>query len=239
MSITAVASAKGGVGKSSFCAGVGNMLASHGKKVLLCDMDIGVRSLDLLLKVAEKTVYNWGDIILGNCERNKAVTEVRSNLSLLAAPLKLCEGYTSDAFKNMIESFRKEYDFIILDSPAGIESGFLLSVKSADMCIVVSTPDPISIRAASFAAENIKENGIEDVRLVVNRFNKKAKNNVCIDDVIDTVSARLLGIVPESEEIGGVANGEKMPYDCKGNLAYLRISERLSGENVKLKMKNL
>ena len=238
MSSIIVASAKGGVGKSTFCAGVGNMLAINGKKTLLVDMDIGVRSLDLLLGVAEKTVYNWGDIVRGNCDRKTAVINIRKNLSLLAAPMAY-EDYSAEKFSEIMRQFGKEYDFVIFDSPAGLESGFKLAAANAEMCIIAATPDKISIRAASAAAQSARKCGIDELRLVINRFDKKTHGKINADDIIDTVGARLLGIIPESAEIGGTVNGHTLKYNSSGALAFLRISERLCGEDVPLVIKNL
>ena len=134
---------------------------------------------------------------------------------------------------------KKDFDFIFLDSPAGLESGFKLSLCACDGCVVISTPDSISIRAASYACENVRKAGVENVRLVVNKFNKKLHKKINVDEVIDLVGARLLGIIPDSYEIYTSASGGKIPYDCKGNMALLRISKRLSGENIPFRAKNL
>lgn len=239
MSIYTVVSAKGGVGKSTFCCGVGKMLALHGQNVLLVDMDIGVRSLDILLGVAEKTVYNWGDVLKDNCEYRKAVIEVSKGLFLLPAPIDFDEGYTAQAFKDMLESLRKDFDFIILDAPAGLESGFKLCGAAADCCVVISTPDSISIRAATCAAQGMRSMGIKNIRLVVNKFSKKIHKNVNVDEFIDTVGARFLGVIPDSNEVYLSVNGEKIPYNSKGNQAFLRISQRIEGKNVPFRVKNL
>lgn len=239
MNIITVASAKGGVGKSTFCCGVGNVLALNGKRVLLVDMDIGVRSLDILLGVSEKTVYNWGDIINGNCDYRRAVIETSKELYLLPAPMGFNDEYTPEAFDEMIESMKKDFDFIILDAPAGLESGFRLAVSASKQCIIVSTPEATSIRAASYASQNVKGLGVDDVRLVVNRFNKKIHKNIDVDDIIDNVGARLVGIIPDSSEIYGGASYNKIPFDCKGNQAFVRIAKRLCGQNIPFKSKYL
>ncbi len=239
MKIITVASAKGGVGKSTFCCGIGKMLSVHNKRTLLVDMDIGVRSLDILLDVAEKTVYNWGDIIKGNCDYRKAVIETSKELYLLPAPIDFNGAYTEEAFKNMIETFSKDFDYIILDAPAGLESGFKLAVSAADSCVIISTPDNISIRAATYASQNMRQYGVKDIRLVINRFNKKIHKKIDVDNLIDTITARLLGIIPESDEIYGTVNGGKIPYDSKGNQAFLRISRRIQGENVPFRANKL
>ncbi len=239
MSTIMVASAKGGVGKSTLCVGLGRIFAEKGHKTLLVDMDIGVRSLDLLLNVAEKTVYNWGDVILENCDPLKALIGITSNLSLLPAPLSLSEEYTAESVKKLVECYKDKFEIIILDAPTGVESGFKLSLKASEKCIIVSTPDPVSIRAASGAVSLVRKNGIGDVRLVLNRFDKKQHRTICVDDVVDSVTARFLGIVPESNDIALTAIGEELPYDSKGNMAYLRIAKRILGENIPFRIKNI
>ncbi len=239
MAVIMVASAKGGVGKSSLCVGLGNVLSEQGKKVLLVDMDIGVRSLDLLLNVAEKTVYNWGDVLLNNCDPNKAIISVSKNLALLPAPISLNDDFNADLMKNLIETYKNHFEFIILDSPAGVETGFKLSLKCAEQCLIVSTPDPVSVRAASNASDFVRKSGVEDIRLIINRFDKKQHKFICVDDIIDNISARFLGIIPESKDIALTAIGEELPYDSKGNMAYLRIAKRLMGENIPFRIKNI
>ncbi len=239
MKIISVASAKGGVGKSTFCYGVGKLLALHGKRTLLVDMDIGVRSLDILLGVSEKTVYNWGDIIKGNCDYRKAVIEAMNGLYLLPAPIDFDESYTPEKFAEALKVFEKDFDYIFLDAPAGLESGFNLACKTADSCIIISTPDAISIRAATYAARDVRKAGISNVRLVINKFNKKIHKSINIDEFIDSVGARFLGVIPESQDIYGSVEGRKIPYESKGNQALLRISKRICGENIPFRPKNL
>ena len=239
MKIITVASAKGGVGKSTFCCSMGKIFASIGKRVLLVDMDIGVGSLDILLGVSEKVVYNWGDVLKGNCDYRKAVTEASNEVFLLPAPIDFSSDFTVEAFGDMLNKIKKDFDFIILDAPAGLESGFQLAAGVSDSCVVISTPDAVSIRAASYAAQNMKKSGVEDIRLVINKFNKKIHKNIDVDEFIDTVNARLLGIIPDSLEVYNSVNGKKVPYDCKGNQAFLRISKRIVGENVPFRVKLL
>lgn len=239
MKIITVASAKGGVGKSTFCCGAGKMLSVQGKRVLLVDMDIGVRSLDILLGVSEKTVYNWGDVIKGNCDYRKAMLETSKELYLLPAPLDFSSDYTPENFKAMLSTFERDFDYVLLDAPAGLESGFNLAVSSSDTCFILSTPDVISIRAASYAAENVRRAGIKNIRLVVNRYNKKIHKKIDVDEYIDSVGARLLGIIPDCMEIYGSVSGGVVPCDSKASRAFMRISKRICGENVPFRAKNM
>ena len=239
MKIISVASAKGGVGKSTFCCVVGKILAEQRKRILMVDMDIGVRSLDILLGVSEKTVYNWGDIIKGNCDYRKALISVSSELWVIPAPLDFSDEYTAEAFKDMLEKIKKDFDFIILDAPAGLESGFALAIKACDCAIMISTPDAVSIRAATYACERARKEGVSQTRLVINKFNKKIHKGIDIDEYIDSTGARLLGIVPDSSAVFAFQNGNKIPSGCKGYQAFLRISKRLCGENIPFKVRNL
>lgn len=231
----AVVSAKGGVGKSTFCVCVGQALSAHGKKTLLVDMDVGVRSLDLLLGVAEKTVYNWGDVLNENCDAEKAVIQVKENLYLLPAPLYYGDGFDEERFLKLALKFEEEFDFVIFDSPAGIERGFKLSLLGAKSSVVISTPDPVSVRAATGAAILARESGINDVRFVINRFSDKY-GKICIDDYIDEIGARLLGVVPESRELLVYAAKGRLKETSEAHLSFLRIAGRLSGEDIPLKM---
>lgn len=239
MKIICIASAKGGVGKSTFCTEVGKKLAAMKKQVLLVDMDIGVRSLDILLNAAEKTVYNWGDVLHGNCDARKAIINTEYGVSLLAAPVSFSDDFTAESFAACIEAYKKDFDYILLDSPAGLESGFRLSVNCADECIFVTTPDAVSIRAASSAALNARALTDAVQLLAVNRFDRHLHKKICIDDIIDTVGARLIGIIPESDEIYDSLSGKKIPDDCKGSQAFLRIAKRICGENIAFRVKNI
>lgn len=230
----AVVSAKGGVGKSTFCVCVGRELSSHGKKTLLVDMDVGVRSLDLLLGVAEKTVYNWGDALVGDCDIKKAIIPVSQSLYLLPAPLDYKEEFTKERFALLISQLEDDYDFVIFDSPAGIERGFKLSLYAARLCVIISTPDPVSVRAAAGAARLAREEGEKDVRLVINRVSKKY-GKICVDDYIDEIGARLLGIVPESKKPCPEAQNGTKSVASEASLAFLRIAGRLSDEDIPLK----
>jgi septum formation inhibitor-activating ATPase MinD len=97
----------------------------------------------------------------------------------------------------------------------------------------------VSVRAASNASDFVRKSGVEDIRLIINRFDKKQHQFICVDDIIDNISARFLGIIPESKDIALTAIGEELPYDSKGNMAYLRIAKRLMGENIPFKIKNI
>lgn len=232
-----VASGKGGVGKTSCCVAIGKELSRRDKSVLLVDCDIGLRSLDVLLGVSEKIVYDWGDIIKGRCMKEAAVLPC-GEVDLLTCPLQYDEEYTAESVKRAILSFDGEYDYIIIDSPAGIDIGFELASSAADRAIIVSTADRVCIRSASRAGEKLEEAGIEDIRLIINRFRKKAaasRKLLNIDKVIDETFIQLIGVVPEDEDItfGRIMERKSQPsYD-----AFTRIAARIEREQIPLTLK--
>lgn len=127
--IILVASGKGGSGKSTFTVGVSKALASCGKRVLAIDCDIGLRSLDLLLGVSESVVFDWSDLLEGRCSAEQAL--IKGSVDLLAAPRAYGDGFTDEGFRQMVAGFDNNYDFIFLDSPAGIDRGFTLAASGA------------------------------------------------------------------------------------------------------------
>ncbi|MDD7193249.1 MAG: P-loop NTPase [Clostridiaceae bacterium] len=234
--IILVASGKGGSGKSSFVTGVSSALAAMGKKVLAVDCDIGLRSLDILFGVTEKIVFDWGDLILDRCTREQAVIKGRADL--LAAPRSFCDELTPEASEKLFKSFSEDYDYIFLDSPAGIDRGFQIAAAGVDRAIVVSTPDSVCVRSCSRAFDELRRLGIEDVRLIVNMFEVKPvckRKLLNIDQCIDETGVQLLGIVPRDIAVGyssvtGTAPGEFSP----STLAYSRIAKRITGKRVPL-----
>lgn len=234
-----IASGKGGVGKSTCAAGIGIALKEKGKKVLLVDFDIGLSSLDLILNVGEKVVNHWGDVILENCEKDRALIDV-DGLYLLPAPKSGEKEYTVQNIKAVIKSYDEDFDYILIDSPAGIGKYFSASCICADRGIVVSNSEDICVRSASIAANRMRENGVEDVRLIINKLNKKfsiKKKNLNIDNVIDGTSVRLIGAVPLDKDISLLSMEKNMfRLKSKPQHAFVRIASRICGEDIDLKI---
>lgn len=234
--IIIVASGKGGSGKSSFVTGVGRALANLGKKVLAIDCDIGLRSLDLLFGVSENVVFDWGDLLLERCSAEQAI--IKSDIDLLTAPRSFCDDFTTEAVAKLFKSFSEKYDYILLDSPAGIDRGFQLAAAGADKAVVVTTPDSVCVRSCSRAFDELRRIGIEEARLVINMFEVKPvckKKLLNIDQCIDETGVQLLGIVPRDINVGfasviGSAPGEFSP----STLAYSRIAKRITGKRIPL-----
>lgn len=236
--VICIASGKGGVGKSSVTSGIASCLAAEGFRVLCLDFDISLRCLDIMLGVSEKVVFDWGDFALGRCDAAQCIVECGENLFLAASPAESDDNFTTSVIARMVNSVRNDYDFVLIDAPAGVQEGFLLAASAADSVILVSTPDLVCVRSCSAAGRILRNSGKENIRLIINRFNSKAAVKgrfLNIDDCIDAAGVQLLGVVPEdrlvtfSPEVEGRGEG----YSPAGT-AYERIARRLCGEDVPL-----
>lgn len=238
--IFTVVSGKGGVGKSTFCANIALSLCKKGKKVLLVDGDAGLRSLDLLLSVDDMVVYDWMDILYGNCDFVKARLFYDEMLQLLPAPIEEPKNLNTDEFKKILDLYRSEYDFIFIDAPAGIGEFTKIYAECADECIVVATPDSVSARSACVAGDELIKLGVkeEKIRLIINRFDVKAVKQgklLNIDDVIDRTYIRLLGVVTEERDLmyASVTERSLSPYS-EAKMAFDNISDRILGKEIHL-----
>ena len=234
-----LASGKGGVGKSSLTAGLAMSLCDLGLNVLVIDFDIGMGCLDLILASDDTGIFNWGDAIDNACE---PMTALRSTIGpkLLVAPTSFKENYTVENLKKIIDVYDKEFDYILFDAPAGVNGGFQLAAALADQGIIVSTPDEVCVRVGLFAAEKLFEIGMEDVRLIINRFNKKKTikgHYLNIDEVINSTLLQLIGVVPEDIKMTYCAvTGMQTLTKSPAKNAFLRIAKRLEGINVHLEV---
>lgn len=234
-----LASGKGGVGKSSLTAGIAIELCNMGQNVLVIDFDIGMGCLDLILASDDTGIFNWGDVVKGSCEPMQAI---RSTVgpSLLTAPTRFDCDYTGDSVRDMIAEYDDLFDYILMDAPAGVSGGFLLAAACADEGIIVSTADEVCVRVGAFAGEKLSELGVTDIRLIINRFNKKLTSQghyLNIDDVIDATVLQLIGVVPEDKKISYCSVVGMTTLDSsKAKEAFKRIAMRLEGFNVNLKL---
>ena len=209
-----ITSGKGGTGKSSFTVGAASCLAAMGKRVLCMDMDIGLRNLDLSLGMTDVALMDVTDVIQGRCSLDRAQA----------------------AMIGLIDQVKEKFDFCFIDCPAGIGSGFELSICAADRAIVVAGTDPISIRAAQAAVRKLRGRKIP-IHLAMNRITKQflRRMNTNVDDAMDALGLPLIGIIPEDPKVMlSASRGTPIILlEKKGAArAYYNISRRILGEQV-------
>ncbi len=235
-----IASGKGGVGKSSVSAGLACALQRAGHNVLVIDCDIGLRSLDIMLGAGENMLFNWGDVVTGRCSADNALTPTAYGPMLLCAPKDFEHEYTAEAMQKLAAEYEDRFDYMLFDSPAGVGIGFKLSAAAADSAIIVATPDEVCVRNGAIAADNLAALGIEQSRLIINRFDVKAtlrRRLLNIDDVIDYTRLRLLGIVEQDSAISfNLSRGKPLPERSNAAKAFARIAGRLDGKRIPLKL---
>ena len=243
--VIVVTSGKGGVGKTTTTANVGAGLAQMGYKVVLIDTDIGLRNLDILMGLENRIVYNIIDVIEKRCKLNQALVKDNRlpNLCLLpAAQTRDKSALNPEQTEQVVGLLKKQFDFIILDSPAGIEQGFQNAVAAATEAIVVATPEMSSVRDADriIGLLEAKEE-IVSYKLVLNRVRPemmKTQDMMDVNDVLEILSVDLLGMVPEDKDIIVSTNrGEPLvlregPNLPRASQAYKNIVRRIAGEEV-------
>lgn len=242
--LIAVLSGKGGTGKTSLCAGLAQALAISGEKVLCIDCDMGLRNLDIALGLSESGALSFLEVCRGDYPlESAAVHPVYPNLSFLTAPVNGTAAQVDTAqFGELLEQARREFAYVLLDAPAGIEDGFRLAARFADRCIVVTGSDPASIRDAGRAGQMLEQMGKHDIRLIVNRIHKRMVKTmgITVDDIMDRAGLPLLGIVPEDENVV-LAAAFRQPllgYTTKGAAAACRrIAKRIQGKRAAMCLK--
>lgn len=238
--VIVITSGKGGVGKTTTSANVGTGLAKLNKKVVLIDTDIGLRNLDVVMGLENRIVYNLVDVVEGNCRIKQALIKDKryENLFLLpSAQTRDKSAVTPEQMKKLIEDLREDFEYILLDCPAGIEQGFKNAIAGADRALVVTTPEVSAIRDADRIIGLLEANEVKKVELVVNRIRMdmvRRGEMMSIDDVVDILAIGLIGAVPDDEHIVISTNqGEPLVgSDTMAGQAYMNICRRILGEEV-------
>lgn len=240
--VIVITSGKGGVGKTTTSANVGTGLAKLNQKVVLIDTDIGLRNLDVVMGLENRIVYNLVDVVEGNCRAKQAMIKDKRypNLYLLpSAQTRDKSAVTPEQMVKLIDELREEFDYIILDCPAGIEQGFKNAIAGADRAIVVTTPEVSAIRDADRIIGLLEANEIKKTDLIVNKIRMDMVNRgemMNKDDVVDILSINLIGVVPDDEQIVVATNtGDPLVGDTSlAGQAYMNICRRIMGEEVPL-----
>ncbi|MBD5158091.1 MAG: septum site-determining protein MinD [Butyrivibrio sp.] len=238
--VIVVTSGKGGVGKTTTSANVGTGLAKLNKKVVLIDTDIGLRNLDVVMGLENRIVYNLVDVVEENCRIKQALIKDKRYPNLYLLPSAQTRDKTSvspEQMKKLTDELREEFDYIILDCPAGIEQGFKNAIAGADRALVVTTPEVSAIRDADRIIGLLEANEIKKTDLIVNRIRMdmvKKGDMMSLDDVVDILSISLIGAVPDDENIViSTNNGEPLVgSDTLAGKAYMNICKRVMGEDV-------
>jgi len=239
--VIVITSGKGGVGKTTSTANLGTGLALQGKKVALLDTDIGLRNLDVVMGLENRIVYDLVDVVEGNCKVKQALIKDKryEGLFLLpAAQTKDKNAVKPEQIKKLCEELKKEFDYIIVDCPAGIEQGFKNAIAGADKAIVVTTPEVSAVRDADRIIGLLESNEVRNPRLLLNRVREdmvKKGDMMSTDDVLEILAIDLMGVVPDDQSIIVATNkGEPAVTDNKSlaGQAYRNIVRRIMGEEV-------
>lgn len=239
--VIVLTSGKGGVGKTTTTANLSVALAMAGHKVVAIDADIGLRNLDVVLGLENRIVYTLVDVVEGTCRLKQALVRDKrvENLYLLpAAQTRTKDAVTPDQMKSLCDELREDFDFVLVDSPAGIEGGFQNAAAGADEALVVTTPDMSAVRDADRIIGMLESLEKSPIRLIVNRLRPnmvREGNMLDVSDVLDILAVDLIGVVPEDDSVVTSTNkGEPLTLNSvtPAARAFENISRRLVGEEV-------
>jgi septum site-determining protein MinD len=241
--VITITSGKGGVGKTTTTANLGTALAMEGKKVAVVDGDIGLRNLDAVLGLENRIVYDLVDVVEGQCRLRQALIKDKRQPELYllpAAQTRDKNAVNSAQMEHLCQQLREEFDFVIIDSPAGIEQGFRNSIVGADEIIIVANPEMASVRDADRIIGLVEAAGKPEPRLILNRLRPEMVRRgdmMDVADVLEVLGIGLVGIIPEDESIIVATNkGEPAVYDkrTRAGRAFLNAAHRIMGEDIPL-----
>ncbi|QED48786.1 septum site-determining protein MinD [Cytobacillus dafuensis] len=240
-----ITSGKGGVGKTTTSANIGTSLALQGKRVCLVDTDIGLRNLDVVMGLENRIIYDLVDVLEGRCKIHQALVKDKRFEDMLyllpAAQTSDKTAVTPEQMKELVNELKQDYDYVIIDCPAGIEHGYRNAVAGADKAIVVTTPEVSAVRDADRIIGLLeKEENVESPKLVINRIRNQLMKNgdmLDVDEIATHLSIELIGIVADDDEVIKASNhGEPIALNpnSKASIAYRNIARRILGESIPL-----
>jgi len=243
--VVTVTSGKGGVGKTTTTANLGVALARMGKKVVVIDADIGLRNLDVVMGLENRIVYDLVDIVEGRCKLRQAMIKHKLFPELYLIPAAQTRDKSAVSPADMIQltdQLRQEFDFILIDSPAGIERGFRNAVAPADEVLIVTNPEVSAVRDADRIIGLLEAENKGPGQLILNRVKSdmvRKGEMLSADDVTDILAIKLIGIVPEDDSVIPASNSGNpvtLNENSRAGNAFRDIARRLMGENVPLVM---
>lgn len=240
-SVLTITSGKGGVGKTTATANLGIALADLGKKVVCIDTDIGLRNLDVVMGLENRIVYDLVDVVEGRCKLKQALIHDKRMPELFLIPAAQTKDKSAVSPKQMcklIDELRPDYDWVLIDSPAGIEHGFKNALAPADQVLVITNPDVSAVRDADRIIGMVDAQQKGPAKLIINRMNPsmvKRGEMLDADDILELLAIKLIGIIPEDENVLISTNrGQPVVLEpkSKAGQAFRNIAHRLNGEEV-------
>ncbi|MFB6277331.1 MAG: septum site-determining protein MinD [Halothece sp.] len=241
--IIVITSGKGGVGKTTATANIGSALARLGNKVALVDADFGLRNLDLLLGLENRVVYTAIDVINGDCRLEQALVKDKRHNGLVLLPAAQSRGkeaITREQMKDIVTRLAPNYDYVVIDCPAGIEMGFQNAIAPATEALIVTTPEVAAVRDADRVIGLLEANSVSNIKLVVNRVKPdmiQANDMMSVQDILEILAIPLIGIIPDDERVIVSSNrGEPLVLDEKlstPGLTFNNLARRITGDEVR------
>jgi septum site-determining protein MinD len=240
--IIVTTSGKGGVGKTTVTANLGMALARLGRQVVLVDADFGLRNLDLLLGLENRVIYTAVEVFTGECRLEQALVKDKREPKLVLLPAaqnRTKESVSPEQMQQLVSALTKVYNYIIIDCPAGIESGFKNAIVAAKEALIVTTPEIAAVRDADRVVGLLESQGIKRIHLIVNRLRPamvEVNDMMSVQDVQEILAIPLIGVIPEDERVI-VSTNRGEPLVLAENpplagIAFDNIARRLEGETI-------